>query len=197
MTCPPPICDLQREDYEKEAVPRVRGLRGWVTGGQRSHVEARGHRWSEVTRGGQRSQVVRGHPWRPEVTRGGQRAAALESCRMVLLFALSSFPAFPSSALCPGSLSAPAPAGQSLADVTMSSWGGVSWQVPHLPGAVAGACHSPGPGALVISLLAFSPVKRQVFQVASCASPPQTPDRWCEALRLDYRKDFPLGRCDG
>lgn len=30
-------------------------------------------------------------------------------------------------------LSAPAPPGQRLADVTMSSWGGVSWQVPSSP----------------------------------------------------------------
>ena len=67
-------------------------------------------------------------------------------------------------------LSAPAPPGQRLADVTMSSWGGVSWQVPHLPGAVAGACHSPGPGALVISLLAFSPVRRQLFELANSPS---------------------------
>lgn len=53
----------------------------------------------------------------------------------------------------------PAPQGQSLADAAMSSWGGVSWQVPDLPGAVAGACHGPGPGASVISLLALSPCK--------------------------------------
>lgn len=37
-----------------------------------------------------------------EVARGGQRAAASESCKMVLWLALSSFPAFPASAWCPG-----------------------------------------------------------------------------------------------
>jgi hypothetical protein len=82
VTCPPPVLDFQTEDYEKEAVPRVRGLRRNRDGG---------------------SEVARGHTW-SEVTRGGQRAAASESCRLVLLLALSSFPAFPSSALCPGSV---------------------------------------------------------------------------------------------
>lgn len=138
MTCPPPIRDLQTEDYRgcAQSQEPEEEQRWWVTSGQRSHVEARG-------------------PLR------------LSLVGWFCSWPSAVFPPSPPRPCAQALLSAPAPPGQRLADVTMSSWGGVSWQVPHLPGAVAGACHSPGPGALVISLLAFSPVRRQLFQLAS------------------------------
>lgn len=80
----------------------------------------------------------------------------------------------------------------------MSSWGGVSWQVPDLPGAVAGVCHSPGPGASVISLLALSSYK-EVALLTSRFEPPtgglgphlgsSDSSQVHKALRLDSKKD--------